>query len=133
MMTVIMTVSTRASVSSWPIRGSSSKLTGRPFCACQAIFFFAVSSRFREWISTSEDDITTHRSSFNFIGDSRLCCSTDVTVIWAGGRTKPPSDKPKCGWENELCLEQERQGKGFVTVSVFPRGDSRRRFSDIDL
>ena len=36
---------------------------------------------------------------------------TDVTVIWAGGRTEPPLDKPRCGWENELCLEQERQGK----------------------
>ena len=35
----------------------------------------------------------------------------DVSVIWAGGRTRPPSDKPKCGWENELCVEQEKKGK----------------------
>lgn len=38
-------------------------------------------------------------------------CLTDVRVIWAGGRTNPPLDKPKCGWENELCIEQDRQGK----------------------
>ena len=33
-----------------------------------------------------------------------------MRVIWAGGRTNPPLDKPKCGWENELCIEQDRQG-----------------------
>ena len=32
-------------------------------------------------------------------------------MIWAGGRTTPPLDKPKCGWENELCVEQEKKGK----------------------
>jgi len=45
--------------------------------------------------------------------------STDVTVIWAGGRTEPPLDKPRCGWENELCLEQERQGKFLGKIFVY--------------
>ena len=47
-----------------------------------------------------------------------MCYFIDVTVIWAGGRTNPPSDKPKCGWENELCSEQERKGKGFVNCNL---------------
>ena len=34
-----------------------------------------------------------------------------MRVIWAGGRTTPPLDKPKCGWENELCVEQEKKGE----------------------
>ncbi|XP_078374364.1 atrial natriuretic peptide receptor 3-like [Oculina patagonica] len=38
----------------------------------------------------------------------------DVRVIWAGGRTNPPLDKPKCGWENELCIEQDRHGSCLV-------------------
>lgn len=34
-----------------------------------------------------------------------------MSVIWAGGRTSPPSDKPRCGWDNELCLEEEKKGE----------------------
>ncbi|CAH3159682.1 unnamed protein product [Porites lobata] len=42
----------------------------------------------------------------------------DVRVIWAGGRTTPPLDKPKCGWENELCVEQEKKAARFVNVVI---------------
>ena len=49
----------------------------------------------------------------------------DVRVIWAGGRTNPPLDKPRCGWEKELCLEQGREGKNAFTcwyrISVVKR------------
>ena len=40
-----------------------------------------------------------------------LISFADVSVIWAGGRTSPPSDKPRCGWDKELCLEEEEEGK----------------------
>ena len=54
-----------------------------------------------------------------------ILCSTDVRVIWAGGRTNPPLDKPKCGWENELCIEQDRQGKTVPSeTTLFVRVES---------
>lgn len=40
-----------------------------------------------------------------------------MRVIWAGGRTNPPLDKPKCGWENELCIEQDRQGRDMYSFN----------------
>ena len=39
-------------------------------------------------------------------------------MIWAGGRTTPPLDKPKCGWENELCVEQEKKGETDVIAII---------------
>lgn len=47
-------------------------------------------------------------------------CLTDVRVIWAGGRTNPPLDKPKCGWENELCIEQDRHGELKFNSVILP-------------
>lgn len=46
-------------------------------------------------------------------------CFADVSVIWAGGRTRPPSDKPRCGWDRELCLEEEKKSKNFVLSLPF--------------
>ena len=34
-----------------------------------------------------------------------------MKIIWAGGRTSPPADQPKCGWEKELCLESDKRGQ----------------------
>ncbi|XP_078345063.1 atrial natriuretic peptide receptor 1-like [Oculina patagonica] len=42
----------------------------------------------------------------------------DVSVIWAGGRTSPPSDKPRCGWDNELCLEEEKKAARIVNIVI---------------
>ena len=46
-----------------------------------------------------------HRLLFHLISFA------DVCVIWAGGRTSPPSDKPKCGWDKELLLAEEKKGE----------------------
>lgn len=59
----------------------------------------------------------------------------DVRVIWAGGRTNPPLDKPRCGWEKELCLEQGREGKNAFTcwyrISVVKRNSLLRDLYEI--
>ena len=46
--------------------------------------------------------------------------SADVSVIWAGGRTSPPSDKPRCGWDKELCLEEEKEGELVASAQTSP-------------
>ena len=61
----------------------------------------------------------------------------DVRVIWAGGRTNPPLDKPRCGWEKELCLEQGREGKNAFTcwyrISVVKRNSLARVVRNLGL
>ena len=50
--------------------------------------------------------------------DFLLISFADVSVIWAGDRTSPPSDKPRCGWDKELCLEEEEEEKGEIVAST---------------
>ena len=36
-------------------------------------------------------------------GVPRLVFRKNLTKIWVGGRLTPPKDRPKCGFQNELC------------------------------
>ena len=36
-------------------------------------------------------------------GVPRLVFRKNRTKIWVGGSTVPPKDRPKCGFDNELC------------------------------
>lgn len=46
-------------------------------------------------------------------------CFVDVSVIWVGGWIRFLLDKLRCGWDRELCLEEEKKSKSFVFFLLF--------------
>ena len=61
-----------------------------------------------------------------------LISFADVSVIWAGGRTSPPSDKPRCGWDKELCLEEEEKGEIVAATPKETKFSCCRTADDIE-
>ena len=50
----------------------------------------------------------------------RLVFRNNVTKIWVGGSTIPPKDRPKCGFNDELCPPTtEEQGGLFIDNDTF--------------
>ena len=46
-------------------------------------------------------------------GVPRLVFRKNRTKIWVGGSTVPPRDRPKCGFQNELCPPPTEKPSGL--------------------
>ena len=53
-------------------------------------------------------------------GFPRLVFRNNMTKIWVGGSTIPPKDRPRCGFNNELCppLTEKQEGL-FIDNDTF--------------
>ena len=49
-----------------------------------------------------QDNIFTDFAEYHF-ADNSFLIRENVEVIFSGGVREPPSDHPKCGWDEELC------------------------------
>lgn len=52
----------------------------------------------------------------NFIHGKGLEYVTGKSIHWSGGRTTPPPDKPKCGFDNSKCPDNCKIHMNFVHV-----------------
>ena len=54
-------------------------------------------------------DMNPNNSHFeivaNYFHSTGLTFVDGKKIHWAGGKTEPPADRPKCGFDNSLCLE----------------------------
>ena len=46
-------------------------------------------------------------------GFPHLVFRNNMTKIWVGGSTKPPKDRPECGFNNELCPPPTEKPQGL--------------------
>ena len=50
----------------------------------------------------------------------RLVFRNNMTKIWVGGSTIPPKDRPRCGFNNELCPPPTEKQEGlFIDNDTF--------------
>ena len=52
-------------------------------------------------------------------GVPRLVFRQNETKIWVGGSTVPPKDRPRCGFNNELCPPPTEKPSGLFFRNVF--------------
>lgn len=46
-------------------------------------------------------------------GYPKLVFRKNMTKIWVNGGTTPPKDRPKCGFNNELCPPPTKKPEGL--------------------